>query len=131
MEEATIDFLLFSVKKDKVSMADVGIDLQKREFRIETVDLYGHLISNDREGKLRKNKVKLLKEMFSQIQLLNWPKLKQPILPIHLKDAMLLYSIDGDLNHTIGKSVEDRKSIHKALEITLGTTFGSYEFYQE
>lgn len=91
-----IDFLMFTVKENEKSIADVTIDLTAREYKIEKTDLYGQTLEPEVGGKLRRKKVASFLEELNHIDVLAFPKKEKNTLPIHLKNATLMYMIDGD-----------------------------------
>jgi len=124
-----IEYLLFTVKQNKNSIYDVGIDLKEREFRIETTDLYGHIQGTQIDGKLRRSSVKRFLSMLDELEFLSWPQRSQGILPLDLKNATVMYNIDGKMKYTTGNSTKDLAKLHKAIEQLVGTTFGTYKYY--
>ena len=124
-----IEYLLFTVKQNKNSIYDVGIDLKEREFRIETTDLYGHIQGTQIDGKLRHSSVKRFLSMLDELEFLSWPQRSQGILPLDLKNATVMYNIDGKMKYTTGNSTKDLAKLHKAIEQLVGTTFGTYKYY--
>ena len=124
-----IEYLLFTVKQNKNSSYDVGIDLKEREFRIETTDLYGHIQGTQIDGKLRRSSVKRFLSMLDELEFLSWPQRSQGILPLDLKNATVMYNIDGKMKYTTGNSTKDLAKLHKAIEQLVGTTFGTYKYY--
>ena len=123
------EYLLFTVKQNKNSIYDVGIDLKEREFRIETTDLYGHIQGTQIDGKLRRSSVKRFLYMLDELEFLSWPQRSQGILPLDLKNATVMYNIDGKMKYTTGNSTKDLAKLHKAIEQLVGTTFGTYKYY--
>lgn len=129
MATGEIEFILFTVKQTDESIYDVGVDLEAREFRIEETDLYGHILGEKIEGKLRRKKVKQFEEELQALDFASWPKNEEDTLPIHLKNASVLYGMGDEQYFTTGNSTEDLSKLHKLIETLIGTTFGSYEFY--
>lgn len=129
MRNEEIEFLLFTVKQTKDSIYDVGIDLEQREYRIESTDLYGQLAGPKLEGKLRRSKVQQFREGLDELAFNSWPKNEKDTLPIHLKSASVLYSVNGERYFTTGNDNGDLSKLHKQIEQLIGTTFGSYDFY--
>ena len=123
------EYLLFTVKQNKNSIYDVGIDLKEREFRIETTDLYGHIQGTQIDWKLRRSSVKRFLSMLDELEFLSWPQRSQGILPLDLKNATVMYNIDGKMKYTTGNSTKDLAKLHKAIEQLVGTTFGTYKYY--
>ena len=128
-ENKAIDFLMFTVKQNKDSIADVTIDLKAREYKIEKTDLYGQTIEPEVGGKLRRKKVGAFLDEIAQIGLLAFPQKEKNTLPIHLKNATLMYMIDGNTYYTDGDDQKNLSHLHKSIEQLTNTTFGSYEFY--
>lgn len=124
-----IEYILFTVKQSKKSIYDVGIDLKRREFRIETTDLYGHIQGPQIDGKFRRNSTEEFLSSLNDLDFLSWPQLQQGILPINLKNATVMYNISGKIYYTTGKNTQDLANLHKIIEHLIGTTFGSYEYY--
>ena len=124
-----IDFLMFTVKENEKSIADVTIDLTAREYKIEKTDLYGQTLEPEVGGKLRRKKVASFLEELNHIDVLAFPKKEKNTLPIHLKNATLMYMIDGDTFYTDGDDQNSLSQIHKTIEQLINTTFGTYEFY--
>ena len=129
MKEDAIEYLLFTVKQTEDSIVDVGIDLEQREYRIETTDLYGQLLESETQGKLRKSKVRQFQEDLKKMDFNIWPQNEKDTLPLHLKNASILYNVGGEQRFTTGHNEKDLIKIHKRLEKLVGTTFGSYDFY--
>lgn len=124
-----IDFLMFTVKENEKSIADVTLDLTAREYKIEKTDLYGQTLEPEVGGKLRRKKVASFLEELNHIDVLAFPKKEKNTLPIHLKNATLMYMIDGDTFYTDGDDQNSLSQIHKTIEQLINTTFGTYEFY--
>lgn len=130
MDYEDIEYLLFTVKQSKKSIYDVGIDLKEREFRIETTDLYGHIQGAQVDGKLRRSSVKRFLSSLNDLDFLSWPQLEQGILPLDLKSATVMYNIEGNMQYTTGNNKKDLAKLHKTIEQLVGTTFGTYEYYE-
>lgn len=124
-----IDFLMFTVKENEKSIADVTLDLTAREYKIEKTDLYGQTLEPEVGRKLRRKKVASFLEELNHIDVLAFPKKEKNTLPIHLKNATLMYMIDGDTFYTDGDDQNSLSQIHKTIEQLINTTFGTYEFY--
>jgi len=124
-----IEFIVFSVLQTKDSLNDVHIDLKEREFSIEKTDLYGKLMGERQQGKLRRSKVKQFKEELADIDVISWERNEEDTLPINLKDASLIYIIEDTEYYTTGDTNEGMPQLHNKIENLVGTTFGSYEFY--
>ena len=124
-----IDFLMFTVKENEKSIADVTLDLTAREYKIEKTDLYGQTLEPEVGGKLRRKKVASFLEELNHIDVLAFPKKEKNTRPIHLKNATLMYMIDGDTFYTDGDDQNSLSQIHKTIEQLINTTFGTYEFY--
>lgn len=124
-----IDFLMFTVKENEKSIADVTLDLTAREYKIEKTDLYGQTLEPEVGGKLRRKKVASFLKELNHIDVLAFPKKEKNTLPIHLKNATLMYMIDGDTFYTDGDDQNSLSQIHKTIEQLINTTFGTYEFY--
>lgn len=129
MENEQIEFLMFTVKQTEESIIDVAVDLSAREYTIAHTDLYGQTIEVETGGKLRQQAVKQLSEKLSALDIVSLPLNEKNTLPIHLEDATLMYVIDAISYYTDGRKGQDLSDLHKALEQTVGTTFGSYDFY--
>lgn len=124
-----IDFLMFTVKENETSIADVIIDLKVREFKIEKTDLYGQMLEPEVGGKLRRKKVHEFLEQLHHINVLSFPRKDKNTLPIHLNNATLMYRVDGYTYYTDGDEQNNLTRVHKVIEQLINTTFGSYEFY--
>ena len=120
-----IDFLMFTVKENEKSIADVTLDLTAREYKIEKTDLYGQTLEPEVGGKLRRKKVASFLEELNHIDVLAFPKKEKNTLPIHLKNATLMYMIDGDTFYTDGDDQNSLSQIHKTIEQLINTTFGT------
>ncbi|HLR91673.1 MAG TPA: hypothetical protein VK048_01270 [Atopostipes sp.] len=129
MKYEDIQFLLFTVKQTNKSIYDVGIDLKEREYRIETTDLYGHIQGPPIEGKLRRSSIERFLTSLNDLNFLSWPRRERGILPKNLKNATVMFNINGEMFYTVGKDTNDLAKLHKAIEQLMGTTFGTYEFY--
>lgn len=129
MKNDEIEFLMFTVKQTADSIVDVTVDLFAKEYTIAHTDLYGQTIEAETGGKLRGKSVKQLSEKLSELDIVALPLNEKNTLPIHLEDATLMYVIDEDSYYTEGSKDQDLSKIHQALEQTVGTTFGSYDFY--
>ena len=130
MKDQAIESILFTVKQTKKTIYDVGIDLKEREYRIETTDLYGHTQGPILDGQLRRSSVKKFLASLNDRDFHSWKKLEQGILPLKLKSATVMYSVDGEMYYTQGSSDDDLAYLHKEIEQLIGTTFGTYEFYK-
>src|SRR5699024_348652 len=130
MDYEDIEYLLFTDKQSKKSIYDVGIDLKEREFRIETTDLYGHIQGTQADGKIRRSSVKKFLSSLNDLDFLSWPQLEQGILPLDLKNATVMYNIEGNMQYTTGNNKKDLAKLHKTIEQLVGTTFGTYEYYE-
>lgn len=128
-ENNAIDFLMFTVKENKDSIADVTIDLKAREYKIEKTDLYGQTLEPEVGGKLRRKKVDTFIEALTQKNLIDFPLKEKNTLPINLKNATLMYLVDGKTYYTDGDEENRLSQVHKMIEQLINTTFGSYEFY--
>lgn len=130
MKDQAIESILFTVKQTKKTIYDVGIDLKEREYRIETTDLYGHNQGVAIDGQLRRSSVNKFLASLNDRDFFSWKKLEQGILPLKLKSATVMYSVDGEMYYTKGNTDEDLAYLHKAIEQLIGTTFGTYAFYK-
>ena len=124
-----IDFLLFTVKQTKDSIVDVTVDLEAREYTIETTDLYGQTLESEMGGKLRRKKATAFLETLEELNLVSFPLKDKNTLPIHLKNATLMYIINDNMYYTDGDDQHKLSLLHKEIEHLIGMTFGSYEFY--
>lgn len=130
MNEPSIESMLFTVKQTKKTIYDVGIDLKEREYRIEITDRYGHTQGPTTDGQLRRSSVNKFLSSLNDQDFHSWKKLEQGILPLNLKSATVMYSVDGEMYYTQGNSDDDLAFLHKTIEQLIGTTFGTYEFYK-
>lgn len=129
MKNEAIDFLLFTVKQTKDSVADVTIDLYAREYIIVITDLYGQTLEPEIGGRLRRKSVESFSEKLEDLDIVSWPRTEKGTLPIHLKAAKLMFVIDDEMYHTDGDGQKGLAILHKEMENLVNTTFGSYTFY--
>lgn len=124
-----IDFLMFTVKENEKSIADVMIDLKAREYKIEKTDLYGQILEPEIGGKLRRTKIADFLSELTKMNVCNFPLKEKNTLPIHLKSATLMYRVENKMYFTDGDNQKNLAQVHKAIEHLLNTTFGAYKFY--
>lgn len=129
MNNELIEFLTFTVKQTEESIVDVTVDSVEREYLIEQTDLYGQLLAPVVGGRLRRSRVEQFQEKLNNLSITSWPTNENDTLPIHLKNASLIYIINDQTFFTTGKNIEGLVELHKIIEELVGTTFGSYEFY--
>lgn len=87
---------------------------------------------------IRKSKVKKYREFLKEIKLLEWPTLKLGDKGYHDAPLVFSYGYDEEAEEGIDEAIprnaipsETMRRIHKELENLIGTTFGSYRFYDE
>jgi len=129
MNNQAIEFIIFAVLKNNDRLTDVHLDLEEREFTIEDTTLYGELLGERQQGKLRNSKVQQFKDELTGLDVVSWERNKADTLPIHLKHASLIYIIDGKEYYTTGNTSENMAQLHQKIEDLVGTTFGAYSFY--
>lgn len=130
MKNEDIDFLMFTVKQSENRIADVAVDLFVREYTIVYTDLYGQTIEPEKGGKLRRKKVAEFSKKLEELDIITMPRKENNTLPIHLKNATLMYVIKDVQYYTDGYSNQGLAKLHKEIEGLIGTTFGSYSFYE-
>lgn len=129
MKNEEIDYLLFTVKQEKDTIADVSVDLFMREYSIIYTDLYGQTVQTEKGGKLRRKAINNFYEQLAELDLVSMPVNEKNTLPINLQSAMVTYFIKDVGYNTEGHPTSDISMLHKAIEALISTTFGSYNFY--
>lgn len=129
MKNKEIDFLLFTVKQTEEIIVDVTVDLFMREYTIAYTNLYGHIVEPEKGGKLRRKAVNEFLNKLADLDIVSLQRNEKNTLPLHLKNATLMYLIKDEEYFTDGDSDADLSKLHKEIEYLIGDTFGSYEFY--
>lgn len=130
MKNEEIDYLLFTVKQEKNVIADVTVDLLVREYSIIYTDLYGQTVEPEKGGMLRRKAVEDFKGKIAEMDIVSMPVNKKNTLPINLKSAMVTYFIKDVGYNTEGHKTGNLSGLHKEIEVLIGATFGSYNFYK-
>lgn len=129
LKNEDIDFLLFTVKQTNKVIVDVTVDLFVREYSIAYTDLYGQTIQPETGGKLRRKAIESFANRLEELDIVSMERQKTNTRPNRLKDATLMYVIKDEQYFTDGSKHTNLSALHKAIEQLIGTTFGSYEFY--
>lgn len=133
-----LDLIIFKADYIEGKSVEVVVSLNDYYYLIQHVDKEG-LVENELEyTPIRISKAKKFREFLKEIKLLEWPTLKLGDKRYH--DAPLTFSYGYDEEEEVGidEAVpfgavpsETMRRVHKELENLIGTTFGSYRFYDE
>lgn len=129
LKNEDIDFLLFTVKQTEETIADVTVDLFMREYTIAYTDLYGHTVEPEKGGELRRKAVSEFLTTLDKLDVVSFKRNEKNTLPLHLKNATLMYIIKDEEYFTDGNEHQNLSKLHKEIEHLIGHTFGSYTFY--
>lgn len=133
-----IDFILFKDYYIEGKSVDVAVSLREQDYMIEYIGADNRVEDTVDFTPIRKSKVKKFREFLKEIKLLEWSTIKFGDKDHY--DAPLMFSwgydeeeetgIDEAVTYEVAPSGTMRR-IHKELENLIGTTFGSYRFYDE
>lgn len=133
-----LDLIIFRADYIEEKSVEVVVSLNDYYYLIQHVDKEG-IVENELDYiPIRISKVKKFREFLKEIKLLEWLTIKFGDKGYY--DAPLIFSWGYDEEEEVG--IEEAvtyevapsgtmRRIHKELENLIGTTFGSYRFYDE
>lgn len=134
MKNKKITFIAITAKKSENVLQDVVIDLDERNYTIETVDQNGKMVQDPVEGRLRRKSIRKYREELGALDVVSWPLLDESptqSFPTIIENSVVLYVLEdnGEEYYTSGRENDDLVKLHKVTEHLVSTTFGSYEYY--
>lgn len=134
MKNKKITFIAITAKRSENVLQDVVIDLDERNYTIETVDKNGKMVQDPVEGRLRRKAIRKYREELGALDVVSWPLLDESptqSFPTILENSVVLYVLEdnGEEYYTSGRENDDLVKLHKVTEHLVSTTFGSYEYY--
>ncbi|BCP57366.1 hypothetical protein SUT007_08240 [Streptococcus parasuis] len=133
-----IDFILFKAYYIEGKSVDVAVSLREQDYMIEYIGADNRVEDTVDFTPIRKSKAKKFREFLKEIKLLDWPTIK--IGNEGYYDALLIFSCgyDEEAEEGIDEAIprnaipsETMRRVHKEIEQLIGTTFGSYRFYDK
>ncbi|MGQ7374426.1 hypothetical protein ACTGW9_09935 [Streptococcus suis] len=133
-----IDLIIFRADYIEGRSVEVAVSLNEHDYMIHHLNKAGVVENKTDYTPIRFSKAKKFREFLKEIKLLEWPTLKLGDKGYH--DAPLTFSYGYDEEEGVGIDeavpfdavpLETMRRVHKELENLIGTTFGSYRFYEE
>ncbi|HFI0467265.1 TPA: hypothetical protein ACGOYW_000653 [Streptococcus suis] len=133
-----IDLIIFRADYIEGRSVEVAVSLNEHDYMIHHLNKAGVVENKTDYIPIRLSKAKKFREFLKEIKLLEWPTLKLGDKGYY--DAPLTFSYGYDEEEGVGIDeavpfdavpLETMRRIHKELENLIGTTFGSYRFYDE
>ena len=133
-----LDLIIFRADYIEGRSVEVAVSLHDYYYLIQHVDKEGKVENELDHIPIRISKAKKFREFLKEMKLLEWPTLKLGDKGYHDAPLVFSYGYDEEAEEGIDEAVprdavpsETMRRIHKELENLIGTTFGSYRFYDE
>lgn len=133
-----VDFILFKAYYIEGKSVDVAVSLREQDYMIEYIGADNRVEDTVDFTPIRKSKVKKFREFLKEIKLLEWPTIKIGDNGYYDAPLIFSYGYDEETEEGIDEAIprnavpsETMRRVHKEIEQLIGTTFGSYRFYDE